>query len=128
MALYKYFKKTNILPNPEGPLSDRVPSSSIASPNREVGQLLLTGNKAKPPTFGKRGQCLVYTDEEKARIAKQASEMGVTNTLRHTRTQKDVADRPLKESTIRTWVTKYKNELALMRKLKFSGIFLLKIC
>ncbi len=103
-------------------MSDRVPSSSIASANREVGQLLLTGNNAiaKPPTFGKRGQCLV---EEKARIAKQASEMGVTNTLRYTRTQKDFADHPLKESTIRTWVTKFKKELALMRKLKFSGIF-----
>ena len=57
------------------------------------------------------------TDEEKARIAKRASEMGVTNTLRYTRTQKDFADRPLKESTIRTWVTKYKKELALRRNL-----------
>ncbi len=45
--------------------------------------------------------------------------MGVTNRLKYTRTQKDFADRPLKESTIhvRTWVTKYKKELVLRRKL-----------
>ena len=57
MALYKYFKKTTVLPNPEGLFSDRVPSSSIASANRE---LLLTGNSAKA-TSGKRGQYLLYT-------------------------------------------------------------------
>ncbi len=45
--------------------------------------------------------------------------MGVTNRLKYTRTQKDFADCPLKESTmhVRTWVTKYKRELVLRRKL-----------
>ena len=40
--------------------------------------------------------------------------MGVTNTIRHF--QKDFQDRPLKESTVRTWMNKYKKELAERRR------------
>ena len=40
--------------------------------------------------------------------------MGVTSTLRFF--HKEFVDRPLKESTIRTWATKYKKELALRSK------------
>ena len=36
MALLKYFKKSSFLSNPNGPLSEQTPSSSIASSNREV--------------------------------------------------------------------------------------------
>ena len=56
----------------------------------------------------------MYTDEEKLKIGKRAAEMGVTSTLKFF--EKDFADRPLKESTVRTWATKYKKELALRRK------------
>ena len=38
MALYKYFKKTSILLNPDGPL---IPSSDIAKANEEVEPLLM---------------------------------------------------------------------------------------
>ena len=40
--------------------------------------------------------------------------MGVTNTIRHF--QKDFQDRLLKESTVRTWMNKYKKELAERRR------------
>jgi hypothetical protein len=40
--------------------------------------------------------------------------MGVTSILRFF--NKDFADRPLKESAVRTWATKYKKELALRSK------------
>ena len=52
----------------------------------------------------------MYTDEEKYKIGKRAAEMGVTSTLRFY--QKEFADRPLKESTVHTWATKYKKEMA----------------
>ena len=49
MALLKYFKKTTrtaertTLPNPEGPLSDLMPSSAIAAANSEVKDLVDVG-------------------------------------------------------------------------------------
>ena len=39
MALYKYFEKASVLPNPDGPLSARVPSSAIAEANKRVQTL-----------------------------------------------------------------------------------------
>ena len=58
MALLQYFKKSSLLPNPNGPLSERMPSSSIASANKEVKNLL---DGDKKPT---RGQYAKYSDEE----------------------------------------------------------------
>ena len=44
MTLLKYFKKAIVLPNPDGPLSDRMPSSAILSANNEVESLLTQDN------------------------------------------------------------------------------------
>ena len=44
MALYKYFEKapsTSGLPNPNGPLLDRMPSEAILAANREQSGLAL---------------------------------------------------------------------------------------
>ena len=43
MALYKYFTKANVLPNPDGPLSAGVPSSVIAARTRGVASLYTVG-------------------------------------------------------------------------------------
>ena len=88
MALYKYFKKNSVLPNPDGPLSTRVPPSAIAEANKKVQPLIKTDSASKKT--GKCGQYLVCTGEEES--------------LRFY--QKEFADRPLKESTVRTWATK----------------------
>ncbi len=95
MALLKYFKnlvccliQTDLYQ----------PSSSIVSANKEV-ENPLDGDK-KP----RRGQYTKYSDEEKAKVAKRASEMGVTSSLRFSK--KEFSGRPLKESTIRTWKAK----------------------
>ena len=111
MALYQYFKKASILPNPNGLLSTRIPSSAIAKANKEVEPLIKksTSNKS-----GKRGQYQVYTDE-KLKIGKQAAEMGVTSTIRFF--HEEFSNPPLKESTVRTLANIYKRELALRRKL-----------
>ena len=76
MALLKYFRKVSVLPNPDGPLSDHVPSAVIASANKVVGDLVVRESNV-PDTTGSRkkhSQYLSYTDKEKARIAKRASE------------------------------------------------------
>ena len=80
MALFKYFKKATVLPNPEGPLSDRMPSAAISSTNKEVKDLVVRETDAPigNSITRKRGQYLAYIDEQNLRIAKRAVEFGVT--------------------------------------------------
>ena len=40
MALLKYLKKLTVLPNPDGPLSERMLSAAISSANNEVKDLV----------------------------------------------------------------------------------------
>ena len=63
MALLKYLrKKATVLPNPDGPLSDRMPSAAISSANNEVKDLV----NATPSDSRKRGPYQNYTDEDRA--------------------------------------------------------------
>ena len=62
------------LPDPEGPLSIRIPSSSIEVANKEVKLIL---NEVHAGNGKKCGPYKSYTASEKARIAKQAVECGV---------------------------------------------------
>ena len=111
-TLYSYFTSSaKCLPNPSGPLSAEVPSSSIKSANKIVGPLL---QSADPATCKKRGQYDVFTPEEKASIAKVAAESGVTRAIRNL--GKKFPGRALRESTVRTWVKQYKSELSLKSK------------
>ena len=59
----------------------------------------------------KRGSYDLFTEEEKAR---SASEIGVTSTIR--KHSKGFPDRMLKESTVRTWMNKYKKELVFRKR------------
>ena len=108
MALLKFLKKSSVLPHPNGPLSEQVPSSSIAAANKEVKSLVVTpvdgtGVKRGRSNYG------TYSDEERARVGKCASEMGVANTLRFFKDE--FVDHPLKESTVRGWKVRYEQEL-----------------
>lgn len=119
MALYKYFKREpSVLPDPNGCLSKVIPSSSISEANKEVKPLLDTTQSVEPcmsaPVKLTRGHYHVFNEEEKAMIAKRAAEFGVTNTIRYF--NKKFPDRELKESTVRTWTSNYKNELAAKKK------------
>ena len=42
MALLKYLQRTSTLPNPQGPLSRVIPSSSVAAANEEVKRAVST--------------------------------------------------------------------------------------
>ena len=71
MSLYKYFKRVDIsasLPDPKGPLSDQIPTASIAEANKEV---LKAVAEVKEPE--KKGPYIIVTPEYKAKIAKFAS-------------------------------------------------------
>ena len=111
MSLFKYFKvrcgktdgstSSSSLPDPSGPLSEKMPATSIEEANKEV--------YARQTTSGKRhGQYVIVTPEQKARVAKYTAENGTANAIR--RFAKDMPD--LKENTVRGWKTVYLRELA----------------
>ena len=58
----------------------------------------------------KRGDYAVISAENKARIARYASENGVTASLRHFKRSGEFKD--LKEATVRGWVKRFKSELS----------------
>jgi hypothetical protein len=81
MALFRYFEKkcNDKLPDPNGPPSLSVPSSSISAANSKVGPLL-----DEPATASKkRGHYAKFTSEEKAMIGKRAAELGVVAAVCH---------------------------------------------
>ena len=96
MALFKYFKREKSLPDPQGPLSEKVPPTSIEEANKEV--------KAKSDKCGnERALYMVATPERKAKVGKYAAENGTTNAIHHF--SKELPS--LKESTVRGWKKAY---------------------
>ena len=117
MSLLQYFKvKRPILPNPNGSLSKVMPCSSIIAANEAVKNAITfnCGDTLKRSLKG-RGQYVQFTPEEKARIGKRGAECGIALTVRHFSNKKTFKDRKLKESSVRTWKTKYLNELGKRR-------------
>ena len=97
MALYRYFKQhsDDQLPDPQGPLSIEVPSTSIVSANEEVRHVV-----SKEPA--KRGPYANFTAE----IGKRAVEYRIVAAIRYY--LKKYPD--LKESSVRTWKNAYTSE------------------
>jgi len=65
-----------VLPNPNGPSSKLVPSSSIIAANEVVKDAISQSTKA-------RGPYVQFTAEEKARMGKRAAEFGIASTVRY---------------------------------------------
>jgi hypothetical protein len=107
-------QRNSPLPDPDGQLSSKVPSSSIISANNEVKMALSTSAKHKRGTYDR------FTPEEKAIIARRGIENGVTKTVRQY--NKSLQDRKLKESTVRPWITHYKRQLDAQRCIAMDGV------
>lgn len=117
MSILNYFKiKTKAnhpaeLPDPNGPLSAAVPSSTIAAVNKRVSSTM----EKSASTDKSRGPYLHLTDEQKYCVGKRASEFGVTNTMRYyLKTFPDLP--PLKETSVRRFKNEY--ERAIKEQLK----------
>ena len=112
MSLLKFFSRVKTkdgFPDPSGPLSEAVPSSSIEEANKEVSaQLALVDDSGKK----RRAAYMIATLEQKAKVGKYAAENGTTKALRHF--AKDMPN--LKDSTVRGWKTTYLRELAIKVK------------
>ena len=98
-GLLKYFRRKSqekkVLPGPNGSLSLKVLSSSIALTNDVVDEILVE----KTTPRGKRGEYLSLTPAQKFSIGKCAAENGVTATICYY--AKTFPDLPLKEMTVR---------------------------
>ena len=106
MALYKYFTSSK-LPNPNGSLSNKIPSSTIAFVNLEVTKVY---SSQESSGNGKRhGPYSKFTPQVKAQLGKYAAKHGVASTLQ--RYAKSYPD--LKESSVRTWRDGYNKELKI---------------
>ena len=108
MALHRYFKTTEKLPNPRGPLSKRVPSKSIVSANEAVRRVIEDADSPKPP----RGPYVKFLPEQKAEIGKRAAEHGVAATARYYNKRFP----GISESSVRTWRNAYTTELKKKRR------------
>ena len=83
MSLLKYFTREFVLPHPNGPLSQSVPSSSIPAANKAVegisseGSVILSvmeDTKTSTRQLDRtRGSYEQFTVEEKARIEKRST-------------------------------------------------------
>lgn len=60
----KYFKKSSLVPHPDGPLSEHVLSSSIAAANKEVVDIVQSSETSTSCDQGKktRGQYCKYSE------------------------------------------------------------------
>ena len=116
--MLKYLrKKATVLLNPDGTLYECMPSDTISSVNNEVKDLV----NAMPSDSRKQRPYQNYTVEERARTGKRAAEFGIMHTARNF--SKQFPDRPLKESTVRTWMTNNRKELANRDKAEGSLTF-----
>uniref|UniRef100_A0A1X7U603 Uncharacterized protein n=1 Tax=Amphimedon queenslandica TaxID=400682 RepID=A0A1X7U603_AMPQE len=106
MALYKYFKSSA-----GSSTSERSNSRSSTSLEKEIEKEETKSVKSKT----KRGEYLSISQEEKAKIAKYASENGISKAVKH------FADKNVKESTVRGWKSAYETELRERRKSAAPG-------
>ena len=81
-ALLRYFKLCRkdscqkSLPNPNGPLSEKVDSAAIEEANKEVTTVIAG-------TGGKRQPYLQLADEQRANIGRYAAEYSTVNAISH---------------------------------------------
>ena len=108
----KYFKlKTSckqLLPNPNGELSAKIPSSGISSSNTCVGKLLHGDEPRDEQDSGRlRGPYKILTPAQKFNIGKRAAEIGTTAVMRYY--AKNYSHLDLKERSVRRFKDNYQN-------------------
>ena len=104
MALLRYFKKRDGLPDPKGSLSHTIPSRAISMANSEVTEAT-TGDK-------KRGPYKKYSPEERCRMGRYACDHGVAAAARYFTRQ---FHRNVSETTVRSIKKDYLTSLRQKR-------------
>ena len=97
------------LPDPTGPLSEKVPSQAIAAANVKVIEALEEVQEKK--SRRSRGSYVSLTPAQKYEFGKRAAEYGVTATIRYY--GKRYPDLALKESSVRRFKNAYQERIKL---------------
>ena len=122
MVLLKYFKlKTSgkqPLPNPNGELSAKIPSSGISSANACVGKLLDGNGPRDERDSGLRCPYKILTSAQKFDIGKRAAEIGTTAAMCYN--AKNYPHLDLKEISVRRFKNHYQTQLKTSTK-EISG-------
>jgi len=108
MSLYRYFKPVaKSLPDPNGPLSSVMPSSTIKAANDAVlaTQSRQTEGASKP---SKRGPYVMLTGVQQAEVARYAFSHGNKAAIRR---YGEEYSTEIKDSSVSTWKSKYAEEL-----------------
>ena len=79
MSIFKYCKPTSLLPNPSGPLSDKIPSKAIELANAEVEKVsYLSQEQAGKKVHGPISTpYLILSPSQRFEVGKRAAEHGV---------------------------------------------------
>ena len=96
-SILRYFQKSTVksaLPDPKGPLAEKVDTSLITAANKDVLDIL-----EKPVSSKKKGSYIKVTLEKKAKIARYAIENGNCAAARKFSKHGDL-DKTLGESTV----------------------------
>ena len=109
-GILKYFNLTSVtsstsptLPDPDGPLSEKVPAKAIKLANAELEQ------QSKETPRGRRSPYTILTPAQRYEVGKRASEHGVTASLRYF--FKKYPQLCLKETTVRRLKNLYQSTL-----------------
>ena len=114
MSLHRYFKISSKLPDPNGPLSKKVPLEAIKEANRSVEVATQdTSSDASGSSKEGRGTYMKFTPVQQAQVAKYAVENGNKVAIHHY-SKEFCSD--IKESTTSTWKSKYLEELRKRHK------------
>ena len=112
MALLRYLKPRDGLPDPKGSLSLSVPSQAIARANREVQEAMNSKGRKKRGPYGR------YSPDERAEIGQYACDNGIAAAARHFSKR---FKSTINESTVRTMKKDYLEVLRQKRAAQDEG-------
>ena len=116
MSILKYCKPTSSLPNPNGPLSDKISSKAFVLANAEVEKIShLSKEQVCKKARGPRSTpYLILSPAQQFKVGKRAAEHGVTSALKYF--LKKYPQLPLKETTVRRLKNLYQLEAKRVSK------------
>ena len=124
MSILKYFKRidkaesSNVLLDPEGPLSTTVPSEAIVTANEKVRDVLDNSCEGKRL---QRGPYQTLTSAQKLLIGQRAAEYGTTAAMRFF--AKKYPELSFKETTVRRLKNLYQDQLRVKREIPTAEAF-----
>ena len=117
MSILKFVRplkqKRPDLPDPAGPLSEKIPLTAIAAANVKVEKALEEDKVKKSESWqGPQGKSYLFvTGTQRFEVRKRATEHGVTATLHYCKGK--YPELPLSETSVHRYINAYKDKMTL---------------